>query len=1152
MELVGRDPERVAEPMLDVGEEDRATAGEPARHRGLRELVDPADALEPDALDEAQPEHRAIGGLERRERRRERCLDWRAIGRGEQRMICRVGERRELERRVADRTVALAQQIDREATRDHAQPRAERAAHVPLDRGVVADEQLDPQLLEDLVDERGLARDPRQHLRELAEVRRLERGEGARIAVHASTAEIDRREVEVSVELVARATLEVGEEHGVGDLEVGPRVAGGRERDRGELRRDHVPASYHPAAMPCLDERTALAILDGTLARDELSAMSAHLDDCAYCRALVAAIGRADGSDSTPPALTALEPGTRIGKFVVERELGAGANGAVYAVRDPELDREVALKLLHYRGHASADDEEVLLREARAMAKLSHPNLVPIYEAGRWEDSVYVAMELIAGGTLRDWLAAPHGDPLALLLGAGRGLAAAHDAGVIHRDFKPENILVGPDGRARVGDFAIALHANDIVGTPAYMAPEQLRGEPADARSDQFGYCVVVYEAIAGERPATPLAPLRSAAWPVLARGLSAAPAERYPDMHALLAALEPRRTRRLAIAGALAATAIAATAAPLVLRPAAAPCAPVALAAWNPIASETARTAFLKTGSPIAAATFERTAAALDRYATAWTAQHTEACTATRVRHEASDALLDRRTQCLAERRAEVAAIAGELARATRATVEQAPAAIAALPSPAACATPDSDADPVTDPDAAALRERLQRATALAGFDVSARTVPELAAIIQRAGELHMPKLRAEALTTRGFVKMTARDDAGAMVDLEEAAYAAEATKLDHLAARASTALISAATDAGDLARARTAVRPGDAAVTRLGAGGDERSELLARIAWLELHEGNLAGAETDARAAIADGCRGEVATLATCAHYDVLATVLFSAGKLSEALDLYRKNLALIEQQFGPSHPKTARAVERVANTLDKLGRHADALAMYDRSLAITGDVASGVVATLYDNSGSALMMLGKLPEAEARIRRALALHEQLQGPDHPEVATTLVNLANVLDREGKDSLELRQRALRIFEAKLPPDHPLTAVTLSTIGYHFVVAKQPAVALTYLQRAAAIQAKKLGTQHPDYAYTLALIGSAQLDAHHPAEAVVTLEQALASPGTDASAKPDLEFNLADALWQSGGDHKKARTLVEAAFAANPDPEFKRWLAKH
>jgi len=913
--------------------------------------------------------------------------------------------------------------------------------------------------------------------------------------------------------------------------------------------------------MPCLDERTALAILDATIDRGELAVLSAHLDTCPYCRALVAAIGRDDGALTPPPVLSALEPGTQIGKFVVERELGAGASGAVYAVHDPELDREVALKLLHYRGDAhSPAHEELLLREARTMAKLSHPNLVPIYEVGRWEDSVFVAMELIAGGTLREWLAGEHGDPLPVVIGAGRGLAAAHDAGLVHRDFKPDNILVGTDGRARVTDFGLA-------GTPAYMAPEQLRGESAGARSDQFSFCVVLYEALAGRRPFTgaTIAELLAAittpppspriprhVWPALVRGLAPDPGQRFPDMHALLAALAPRSRRRLAIAGAtVAAAALVATTA-MLARSHDEPCAPVAIGAWNPIASAVARIAFARTGSPIASATFERTAAALDRYAAAWSTAHGEACTATRVRHDASDALLDRRTRCLADRRAELVTVVNELARATLATVEQAPAAVAALLAPATCETPDSDDDPVAGPEATALRERLQRATALAGFDIDAHGAPELAAIIDRANELHMPRLRAEALVTRGFVRMAARDDAGAITDLEEAAYAAEANKLDHLAARASTALITAATDAGDLPRARAAVRPGEAAVTRVGPGGDERAELAARVAWLELHESNLAGAETDARAAIADGCRGEVATLAACAHYDVLATVLFAKAAYPEALDLYRKNLALTEDQFGPSHPKTARVLERVATTVEKLGRHADALALYNRALAIIGDPDSGAAATLYDNSATPLTMLGKLPEAEARIRRALALHERTQGPDHPEVATTLVNLANVLDREGRDSLALRQRALRIFEAKLPTDHPLVAVTLSTIGYHYVLAKQPTSAIPYLERAAAIQAARLGTNHPDYAYTLAVLGSAQLDAHQPAKAAVTLQQALACPGTDASARPDIQFNLADALWQSHGDHARARALVQAAFAANPDPEFKRWLATH
>jgi tetratricopeptide (TPR) repeat protein len=310
-------------------------------------------------------------------------------------------------------------------------------------------------------------------------------------------------------------------------------------------------------------------------------------------------------------------------------------------------------------------------------------------------------------------------------------------------------------------------------------------------------------------------------------------------------------------------------------------------------------------------------------------------------------------------------------------------------------------------------------------------------------------------------------------------------------------------------------------------------------------VHEGKLADAEADARKAIAGG------------HYfDVLGTVLFGEGKWTEALAVYQKNLALIEGDHGTSHPLVSRALERVANTLERMGKHVEALAMYERAIAIVGDRDSAALGELLDNSGTTLLSLGKNAEAEARFRRSVAIHEHVQGPDHPDVATTLVNLANTLDREGRDSLDLRQRALKIFEAKLGPDHPLVAQTVVSIGWHYVATHQPALALPYLERGLAIQEKRLGKAHPTYAYTLSVLGSAQLDAHEPAKAVVTLQAALDAPGTDPSARVDLDFNLADAIWQSHGDRAKARAAAEAALALTTDApgqaEIKHWLATH
>lgn len=300
--------------------------------------------------------------------------------------------------------------------------------------------------------------------------------------------------------------------------------------------------------------------------------------------------------------------GVKIGRFVVEGQLGAGAMGVVYAAHDRELDRRVALKVLKGGG-----DQEALLRlqrEGQAMARVTHPNVITVHEAGIQGRLVFLAQELLDGGSLRQWLEQPRSqrEILDKFIAAGRGLAAAHAAGLVHRDFKPDNVLLGKDGRVRVSDFGLArslagletmpakrnLDTRDgttrdiahspmatmtrtgaVMGTPLYMSPEQHRGEPADERSDQFSFCVALYQALYGEQPyagktVVALAdaviagrmqpPPKSAKVPahlrrILLRGLSTDPAQRYPSMDALLADLtrDPsRKLRRFGIAATL------------------------------------------------------------------------------------------------------------------------------------------------------------------------------------------------------------------------------------------------------------------------------------------------------------------------------------------------------------------------------------------------------------------------------------------------------------------------------------------------------------------------------------------------------------------------------------------------------------------------
>jgi serine/threonine protein kinase len=263
--------------------------------------------------------------------------------------------------------------------------------------------------------------------------------------------------------------------------------------------------------MPCLRENTMAAFLAGRLDGTALDGVEAHLDRCIDCHLALAAVAAA-GTDAQAPvrgeAARSFPPGTRLGRYVIEGALGRGAMGIVYAARDEVLRRRVAIKLPALRRGPAVDR---FRREAQAMARLAHRNVVTVYGVGALpgSDGVYIAMELIAGVTARRYVddgAVHWRSALHVFLEAGEGLCAAHDAGLVHRDFKPDNVLVGDDSRVCVSDFGLAEVARLarpglVAGSPAYMAPEQIRGGPADARTDVFAFSVSIYEALYGIRP---------------------------------------------------------------------------------------------------------------------------------------------------------------------------------------------------------------------------------------------------------------------------------------------------------------------------------------------------------------------------------------------------------------------------------------------------------------------------------------------------------------------------------------------------------------------------------------------------------------------------------------------------------------------------
>lgn len=236
-----------------------------------------------------------------------------------------------------------------------------------------------------------------------------------------------------------------------------------------------------------------------------------------------------------------------VGRYTLAERLGHGAAGVVYRAHDPRLKRDVALKLIHA---PVPKQRETLLREAHTLAALSHPNVVQVFDAGTSDDAVFIAMEYVSGMSLEDWYSAEartEAETVEVMLDAGRGLAAAHAAGIVHRDFKPSNVLVGTDGRARVADFGLACTsptAEGSEGTPGYFAPEQLAGAAPSPLSDQYAFCVAFHEALTHRRPSGH----RFARWwlsiakPIISRGLQPDPSSRHPSVGHLVRRFERRR----------------------------------------------------------------------------------------------------------------------------------------------------------------------------------------------------------------------------------------------------------------------------------------------------------------------------------------------------------------------------------------------------------------------------------------------------------------------------------------------------------------------------------------------------------------------------------------------------------------------------------
>ena len=411
-----------------------------------------------------------------------------------------------------------------------------------------------------------------------------------------------------------------------------------------------------------------------------------------------------------------LSEGEKAGKFLILKKLGEGGMGTVYSAHDPDLDRNVALKMLRRSTNRQSQDSRTrLIREAKIMAKLQHPNIVTVYEVEAIGDGVCIAMEYMSGGTLGEWCKAASGSWKEILekyLEAGKGLSIAHDAGLVHRDFKPDNVLISKRGRVAVSDFGIVGGSNlktedrklsddlsnfdlaltrtgDVLGTPLYMSPEQYKGEKTDPRSDQFSFCVSLYDALYNEHPfgGTTYSELfknvidgrirdrKSTGIPdhilqTLKKGMATQPDERFESMGVLISELkrDPKGERKRKILSTVAVAifmgAIGAALYLFMVVPKSTICElpdRQLVGIWDRDVKRTMLRALEGTERPYAKDTFKRVEMNLDRFFSTWKAMWMENCRATHFDGVQSTEVLDLRTACLLRKRNEVSALINE-----------------------------------------------------------------------------------------------------------------------------------------------------------------------------------------------------------------------------------------------------------------------------------------------------------------------------------------------------------------------------------------------------------------------------------------------------------------------------------------------------------
>ncbi|HWN68566.1 MAG TPA: tetratricopeptide repeat protein [Haliangium sp.] len=993
----------------------------------------------------------------------------------------------------------------------------------------------------------------------------------------------------------------------------------------------------------------------------------------------------------------------RIGRFILLERLGAGAMGEVYAAYDEQLDRKVALKLVRSNTGDAERGDERLLREAQTLAQVSHPNVVQVYEAGAHDGGVFIAMEFIRGKTLTAWLAGTKELPrperqreiLRQFIAAGRGLEAAHGAGLAHRDFKPDNVLVGDDGRVRVVDFGLARLVADttmasgtnpvvapapagtsarkdvpgmgdgptlareppdapareraatsdperlgveatvtappaprsdtpsrpaapdapsrpdapdtpsrpgepntqrkaalrltatgmVMGTPRYMAPEQMRGQTPDHRSDQFSFCVALFHALHGEWPfrgATAHELMRAAAAgafvqpksqaevpavvrKAILRGLSAEPADRFAGMGELLGVLEARLQRRqrgIWVTAAAALVTGSAVAYGLGGPPPPEPCAKVDRAMddlWDAERKQKLGDAFRGSGQVYAGIAWRSTESAIDEYVAAWRSGARDACEATHVHHTQSADLFDRRMLCLDRGRQRLQALlttmdSDDAAPLDATLVERSFDAVSALPDLAVCSDANVMRQSLEPPEphlaapVAEVRQGLAEATThelLGRYDEALRVAEEQLPLARKLSYL---PLHAEALyhLGRAVALRGTGDDADRAVGLHlEAVDIAEGERHDLLTLEIWHELVLLAVNFhSNMERGHTWSRRERAAARRAGDSPLARAAALRALGMLSSKDARHDDAAKHYREAIEILEEGSPHQPQLVGYYHALANSELELGHHDAAQSSFENGLRMAEERYGAVHPRLARLQNDFARLLLEKEDFDGARKLLQAALSTFSQIPGSeqyVIGKIHFTLARTEARAGNFDQALAHAREGQRIYEDVYEDGHRYRAEPHACFGVIDLRQGNfdAARQAFERALAIRREHLGDRHLMTGWTRYYLAESLVGLQQHDAALAQYDAAEAVTAKDASMPADLRALLLSVRGRALLGRGDVERAIQVLERAV----SQLDELKGLSWERAAALWalaravQAGGtDTRTALELAEKA----------------